>query len=339
MNLRTFFFITLSLLAVTVSISEPVMADILILKNGDRISGDIKKVWDAEVTIEPSYSDEFTVDLPAVDHIVSERDFEIELADGAKILGKLTGIDDDGNQLLTVNNESFAVPLASLYELDEPEKAFDWDGNIDLSATINRGNTDSSNGKLSAETTLKLSDHRHIGELTLSRETQSGISTQEKDQFVYQYNWLFRDPVFFASSFSFERDPIIELQQRIIGSAGLGRDLWNTPRKQLSVQLGVGGQTESIGTIRTESTVLTWSMRYRHDFLNSDLELYHNNSITHNLSGRTNTSYKTTTGMRFEITDLLYINFSIDYDYETEPVDTAKNEDIAILFGGGIEFD
>ncbi len=338
MNFRTSLFITLSLPVVFSLLGQTVYADILILNNGDRITGDIKRIWDAEITIEPSYSDEFTVDLPAVDHIESDRDFEIELADGMEVLGKLTGIDANGNQLLTIGDESLSVPLASLFALDEPEEAFDWDSNIDLLAAINRGNTDSSTGRLNAGTTLKLSDHRHIGEITFSREYQSGVSTQERDQFVYHYNWLFRGPLFFAYSLSYERDPIIELEQRIIVSAGLGRDLWNMPRKKLSVQLGVGRQTESIATIRTESSVLTWSMRYRHDFFGDDLELYHNNSITHNISGRTNTSYKTTTGVRLEITDLLYASFSIDYNYETDPVDTATNEDIAILLGGGIEF-
>lgn len=338
MNLRTFLYVALSFLAVTASFSEPVLADILVLKNGDRITGDIKKIWDAEITIEPTYADEFRVDLPAVHHIESDRDFEIELGDGAKVVATPTGADDDGNQILTVNNESFAVPLASLFELDEPEVDFEWDSNIDLSATVNKGNTDSSNGKLHAETTLKLSDHRHIGELTFSRERQNRELIKENDQFVYHYNWLFRDPLFLAASVDFQSDPIIELDQRIIASVGIGRDLWNRPRKLLSVQIGVGGQTESIGGNRTESTVATLGTRYRHDFFGDDLELYQNISITHNLSGRTNTSYKTTTGVRFEITDLLYANFSIDYNYETDPVEPAVSEDITVLLGGGIEF-
>ena len=37
-------------------------ADLLVLKNGDRITGDIKAIWDNEITIEPTYSDEFDVD-------------------------------------------------------------------------------------------------------------------------------------------------------------------------------------------------------------------------------------------------------------------------------------
>ncbi len=83
---------------------------------------------------------------------------------------------------------------------------------------------------------------------------------------------------------------------------------------------------------------MIWSLRYRQDFFKDNLELYHNHSITTNVSGRTNTSYKTTTGLRYDITDLLFANLSVDLDYESDPVDVAENEDVAVLAGVGLEF-
>lgn len=325
---------------------QTIYADVLVLKNGDRISGEIKKIWDNEITIEPSYSDEFKVDLPAVDHIESDREFDIELEDGREIVGQLGGADTDGKQLITAGEESFAVPLANLFELDEPEKTFNWESNIEFSAALNSGNTDSSNAKLKADTIVEIPGHRHLGEITFFKEEQIGVVTQEQDLFKYSYNWLFREPWFFSTNLSFERDPIIELDQRIIISAGIGLDIWNTPRKELSVQLGIGAQTETLGSpisvpvgpATSESSVGTWSMRYRQEFFSDDLELYHNNSITTNINGRTNISYKTTTGLRFEVTDLLYANLSVDFDYETDPVDAAEKEDVALLIGIGLEF-
>ena len=327
-------------------------ADVLVLKNGDRISGEIKRIWDNEITIEPEYSDEFKVDLPAVDHIESDRIFEIELEGGTEIVGQLGGADTDGKQLVIAGEESHAVPLASLFELDEPEKTFNWESNVEFSATLNSGNTDSFNAKLKADTIVAIPGHRHLGEITFFKEELIGDVTQEKDLFKYNYNWLFREPWFFSTKLSFERDPIIELDQRIIVSVGIGLDIWNRPRRELSVQLGIGGQTETIGSltsdpvgpVTSESSVATWSMRYRQEFFSDDLELYHNNSITTNINGRTNTSYKTTTGLRYEVTDLLYANMSVDFDYETDPVnavdavDPVKNEDIALLIGIGLEF-
>jgi putative salt-induced outer membrane protein YdiY len=319
-------------------IGQPAGADVLVLKNGDRITGEISRIWDKEITIEPEYSDEFTVDVPAVDHIESDRDFELEFLGGQKGLGKLAGVDSDGNQVVVLGDEQISVPLAELFELDEPDKPFDWESNVDLSAGLNSGNTDSSNSQLRGDILFSFPDHRHRGEITFQREELASVATQEKDLFKYTYNWLFRDPWFFAAMLSSERDPIIELHSRLTVSSGIGRDIWNTPRRTLSAQLGAGFQTEDIGLESTESTVLTWVLRYRQDFFSDDLELYHNHSITSNISGRTNTSYRTTTGLRFEITDLLYANISLDYDYETDPVDGVENEDTAILIGLGLEF-
>jgi len=137
---------------------------------------------------------------------------------------------------------------------------------------------------------------------------------------------------------SYERDPIMELDSRVIGSAGIGLDVWNTPRRALSVQIGAGMQTEEIAQQSEDSAVATWTLRYEQDFFHSDLDIFHNHYITHNLSGRTNTSYKTSTGLRYEITDLLYGNASVDFDYESDPPDGTENEDVTFVFGFGLEF-
>lgn len=313
--------------------------DILVLKNGDRITGEIKRIWDGEISIEPAYADEFEVDVPAVDHIISDREFEIELADGREFVATMSGEDASGNQVLDAAGESVSIQLAEFLEVDEPEDFYDWEVNADISAELNKGNTDSSNSKVRADAMFKHGDHRHRGEVTYFREELSGVVTKEQDIFVYSYNWLFNDPWFLAGNFSFERDPIIQLNKRVIASAGLGRDIWNTPGKGLSVSLGVGGQSEDIGMTADVSSVATWILRFRYDFFNGDLELFHNHGINKNIDGRTNTSYRTTTGLRYEITDLLYTTFTLDYDYETNPVPGVVSEDITTLFGFGAEFD
>lgn len=322
-------------------------ADLLVLKNGDRITGEIKRIWDNEVTIEPEYSDEFEVDLPVVAYIESDRDFEIDLQDGTSVVAKLRGAAADGDQVIESEVESLEVPLAQFFELDEPDDYYDWESHVDFSSNINKGNTDSMTTKLFADGLFKHGDHRHRGEVTFEQEELSGTKTKDRDLFLYDYNWLFNDPWFFTAQLTFERDPIIQLDSRIITSAGIGHDIWDTPRKSLSTKLSVGYQAEELfidqggQLIRqsSDSKVGIWNLRFRRDFLGDDMELFHNHSITANLSGRTNTSYDTSTGISYEITDLLYATASLDYDYETEPVDTAKNEDIAIVFGLGLEFE
>ncbi len=144
--------------------------------------------------------------------------------------------------------------------------------------------------------------------------------------------------MFLSASLSYEKDPIIELDKRLIASVGLGRDIWRTPRRSLNIQLGAGFQAETIGMESRNSSVAVWALRYRQDFFGDNLELYHNHSIIPTISGRRNVSVKTTTGLRYTITDLLYLNTSLDFNYETEPVDTIQSEDVALLIGVGAEF-
>lgn len=314
------------------------VADVLVLKNGDRITGTIKQIWDDEVAIEPEYSDEFNVDLDVVDHIESERNFELEFLDGRKVVATFPGANDDDQQLISVDQQPEPIALADILELDEPAKAFDWESHIDFSATLKSGNTDSSSTQLRADSKIEIPDHRHFIEYSDYREELDSVTTQDRQLIKYNYNWLYNDPWYFAANASYERDPIIELDSRFIVSGGLGRDIFNTPRLLLSIQLGLGAQSEELAGVRDENSVAVWSLRYRQEILQGDMEIFHNHSIVENLEGRDNTSYKTSTGLRYEITDLLYANLTLNYDYETDPVDGADNEDVALLIGLGAEF-
>lgn len=321
------------------------VADVLVLTNGDRITGEIKRIWDNEVTIEPEYADEFEVDLPMVDHIESDREFEIDFMDGTSVMAKFAGTTDDGTQVLSTPVETMEVSLGDLLELDEPEDYYDWESHVDLSSTINKGNTDTSNSRLRADGMFKHGDHRHRGEVTFYREEQNEITSQEQDRLTYNYNWLYSDPWFFNAGLNYERDPIVQLDRRVIVSAGIGHDIWNTPRKFLTAQLGLGFQNEDIANDSTDSTVAVWDLRFRHDFIGDDMEVFHNHTIRSNISGRTNTSFRTSTGVSYEITDLLYASVSLDFDYDTDPAEpadpaqTVENEDLALMFGLGLEFE
>jgi len=316
-------------------------ADLVVMQNGDRISGEIQRIWDKEVIIEPELDDDVnvTIDFENVAYIESEREFEVELADGREVIAKLIGPADDDQQLIEIDGVTQSIALADLYEVDEIDDYFDWESHIDFNAAINKGNTDSVNTKFFADTNLKLGDHRHIADLTLTKEEQNHETTKDQDLFRYNYNWLFDDPWFLGALLSAERDPIKDLDLRLILAALIGRDFLNTPDTILSGQLGMGYLTEEDTLGATDqSAVAIWQLRYRQDVFNDDLELFHDHSINVYVSGRNNTVIKTSTGARYEITDLLYANVSLDYDYESEPAVTAENDDFSLVVGLGVEF-
>jgi len=203
---------------------------------------------------------------------------------------------------------------------------------------VNRGNTDSETVRINANTNLKLGDHRHIGTPVVADESRDGLRTKDQKLLAYNYNWLFREAVFFAAQASYERDPIRSLDRRNIVGAGIGYDFWDDARRTFAMQGGLGYKTENIDNMSEDQTIAFWALRFSYDLKGGDLNLYHNHSLDTTLSGRRNSVVKSSTGIRFEITDLLYANLEVTYDYETHPAAGAEKEDVSVLAGIGLEF-
>lgn len=311
----------------------------IVMQNGDRITGEIKEIWDGELTIEPAYADEFSVDVAEIAHIESDRVFEVEFADGSEATVMPAGVDSGGGQVLVAEDgNTVVVDLSQVAELSEIDDYFDWDSRIDANSVVNRGNTDSETLRINANTNLKLGDHRHIGTLVVADETRDGSSTKDQKLLSYNYNWLFRDSLFFSAAASYERDPIRNLDRRNILGAGMGYDFWDDARRTFAMQGGLGYKSEVIDNMSEDQSIAFWAVRFSYDLRGGDLNFYHDHTLNTTLNGRRNSVIKTSTGIRFEITDLLYANLEATYDYETNPAAGAQKEDVSVLAGIGLEF-
>ena len=332
---RTVFSVLLVMIATTASAAT----DVIHLKNGDRITGEIDKIWDAEIYIEPDYADEFTVDVDAVAYIESDRDFDLEVSIKEDTTIKFVGQSPEGEQLIERDGQVVAVPLLSLEQVEEPEEYFDWEINADVSLNFERGNTDTDTNQLRGDAFFKFGDHRHFADAQFIRERTDNESTKKQDLIGYDYNWSFSRPWFMGLNASYERDPIKDLEHRYIAGINLGRDIWDSARRFWSIQAGPGIQIEERGDEEDEQAIAQYLMRITHKFFSSDMDAFHRQSVTYNLSGTDNTVFKSSTGFEWEFIDDAYWRISYDYDWESDPADDAVSTDQRFTFGVGIEFD
>src|SRR5262245_50409676 len=55
------------------SASGPALADVVVMQNGDRITGEVNRIWGNDLSVEPDYADEFVLELDKVSYIESDR--------------------------------------------------------------------------------------------------------------------------------------------------------------------------------------------------------------------------------------------------------------------------
>ena len=106
----------------------------------------------------------------------------------------------------------------------------------------------------------------------------------------------------------------------------------------MNIQLGPGYQTEEIDNVTETGKLIDWRLRYEQDIFTGDLELFHSHQLYQNLQGRENLVFISQTGVRYEITDDIYLNTQINYDYDSKPAKGTDGEDLTFLFGAGIKF-
>jgi putative salt-induced outer membrane protein YdiY len=314
------------------------MADRIVMKNGDVITGTVSRVTASEVFIKPGYAAEFAVSLADVDTLHMEKSLEVKLADEeSSPVSGVIALDDAGQQVLVVDGEARPIRLEEIAGAAAPAPHFEWNASVDFNATVNNGNSDSRNSLLFTKGGMRMGNHRHTGDLTIRREEANNISTVEQDLFNYSYNWLFADPWYAGASLILERDPIRELDHRYTPGLLLGRDIFDETNRFLTFSLGVGYTDEEIAGTSESGAVGLWNLRYTQKFFDG-MDFFHTQNFTRQLYGEDNTIFKTNTGFRFDIYDGLYASLSLRYDYETEPAAGASKDDSTLAMGVGYSF-
>jgi putative salt-induced outer membrane protein YdiY len=315
------------------------LADTLYMKNGDRITGTVNRVWDNELFIETAYADEFAVALEDVERIASSEEFEVELRDHSVVTGRFTQDPDLGMSLVTEAGTLPLPPMAIEELITAEEEEFDWEARSDFSYAANTGNTDTINFLWQAAGEMKIGDHRDRVNFSLDRNDQDGETTKEQYTFDYVHSWFFRDSWFATGGVGYERDPIRDLSYRITPGAGVGYQFFDDAYRSFEVAVAAVGVRERLGEEETNSLAPRWSLRYRREILDGDLEFFHNHTLSSYVSGRDNNLVSTATGFRWDIWRDIYLNVQFDWHWESDPAAGRENEDIAYRLGFGVELD
>ena len=178
-----------------------VQADVVYMLNGDRITGEITQIWRDSLTIEPSYSGEFEIDIEDIASFETENTFDIEFNEDQAGDFTVARSQNDGEVILQSELEEIPVTLVDLRRLDELEEFFEWDARVDLNQSLSRGTNNSFLLNLNSELELRWGDHRTITNLSTIREELDDETIKEQDRFNLSYNYLFTDSWFLAANF------------------------------------------------------------------------------------------------------------------------------------------
>lgn len=129
-----------------VSTTLGVQADVLHLKNGDRLSGEVDSIVGGKVVLKTEFAGTLTVKQDAIAHLESDKTFELRRNGSDSIKGQFAVTDNaqefrvEGGGLETIDLAGIAS--ARQNNLGLRDLGSDWANRFDAGVSISTGNTD-----------------------------------------------------------------------------------------------------------------------------------------------------------------------------------------------------
>ena len=230
-------------LGVALLLSVPAAAertDVLILKNGDHITGEIKKLQRGTLEFKTERMGTLNVEWPAVARLTSSIDFEVVLDDGRKFYGTLAPDAEEG--LLDVAGAAMeTAPLPSVVEITPFEKSFlsQVNGSLSVGYSFAQSNTTSS---WNAAANARYRTRNYLTTVSYSSllNAQEGSATTTRNNLGLTFSRFLGSSWFAMGLAQFLQSSELGVDLRSTAGGALGNSIIRTNRAVLAPFAGIG---------------------------------------------------------------------------------------------------
>ena len=227
--------------------------DAVVLKNGDRLKGEVKSLNQGQLKFKTDTMSTVYIKWDRVAQVTAPETFEVETTDGTRFIGSLFAA-GPGKMGVDIGLQKVTVPLMDVVRIALLKRAF-WDridGSVDLGASYAKS-SGIGQGSLSADVTAL----RPSFEVETSFDTTVTVQPNEpissRTTLNGTYVRLLKNRWFVPGSVKFERNTDIGLKLRASAAGGFGRYFLQTNRSRFGAaaalavtrEVPVDGETTS----------------------------------------------------------------------------------------------
>ena len=304
--------------------------DVVILHNGDHITGEVKKLDYGKLEYKTDDMDNIYIEWEKIHHITSVNRFEIVDTNGIRRWGSIGRTDTPQEFVVITSVGADTLGLLGVVRLTRIKETF-WrrlKGSISIGFSYTRATE-------TAEATLG-GDTRYRAEKYGGRITYNAYLTDQAEERTSRYNFGFNLDRFLkrrwtvGGAFGVEHNEELGLDRRTSLAAVGSRIVVETNRTVVTLSLGLSGTQENF--IGSDST--TYNLELPMEFSYSRFQ-FHNPESNIQLSGSVYPSLTTegryrasiTTDISHEIYTDLFFAVSFYYDYDNKPPRDAARDD------------
>ena len=320
--------------------------DIVVLTNGDHITGEIKGLSRGELTFKASYmAESVRLDWARVERLESKDQYQIVLTNGEihtdslQLVANNSGIE---NFLIGTKQASLKVNQLDVIRIAPIEKSFlsQLTGAVDLGLSYSSGNHQY-DVDLVANATYIRGRNSMSGRVDSLFSGQTNGSSSARNQWTFNYQRQVSPKWYVGGLFDALRSDQQSLDRRVTIGGLVGRKLVQTETTRISLFGGLAASREKYSTALSQprdTNADTFAgvdlLRYRFKTTSISSRF----TIFPSLTTPGRTRMQTTSDVSFEIAHNLYWGFHLYENYDSKPPVRADKNDLGVSTSIGWKF-
>lgn len=317
-----------------------VYAGMIVLSNGDRISGDILKMEKGKVTIQSEALGKISINNKFIKTLETDTDIEVHTEYSETLVGKVE-MDDSGTINVLEQDgsllESFQIQdIKVLGKLPDP---VNWEIRVNAGVSGSEGNSELFNMNFGSFLKRRSEKSRSTFDAQYIYENDNGDKSKDEWYADFKYDYFLSKKIYGFSTVRAQRDDIAQLDLRLSLSPGIGYQWTESNELNFSTEIGPAYLYENFSNGDGENNELTGRLAYFFDkLLFERIGVYHNTKFFPKVTDPTDLYLTTSAGVRTEITDSLFTEAKVTLEHDTTPAEDAKDTDLYYTLGLGLNF-
>ena len=340
-------------LCVILLASSIVFADQVVLKNGDRLTGNIVKSDGKNLVLKSEFAGEVTIQWDAVQGLTSAGDLHLDLKNGQKIVGQVSTTD---GQLVVATkaqgNVSAPVDSVAIIRNTNEQLAYDkslhpglregWAGGTTVGFALTRGNSQTKNLSLAFDGARKTLNDKlavYANTVNATNDAPGAVPTVTANaiQGGIRYDHDLSKRLFAFGSADFQEDSLQSLNLRSIYGAGLGYHAIQSEQTTLDLLAGANYTRENYDAFTRNFAAATIGEEFLHK-LQASTTLTQSLYFYPNLSDAGDYRWKFNFGTVTKISKWLGWQNAFGDIYVSNPPAGKKKNDILFTTGLNVSF-
>ncbi len=314
-------------------------ADVIVMTNGDKLTGRLDSIGDGVAKLETTYAGTLSLDLNQIQALRTRTPFLVRLASGVT---EGFFINEQGQQVQTPDR-TVGIKLADIRSATPSlngatEGSRQWGARLDLALSLADGNTTAEASNVLLEADYAVGSQEHSVTALIAKEEGEGLVTKDQLDIDYGYRRFISERWYGAANAGYFQDTLKDIDSRITLGAGVGVQLIDSPRETLASDLSLSAVQEDIDGSSTTKPAMRLGVDYQRFFQAKTIEVFSRQSVLQLLEGKKSQVISSSTGIRYAFNSRIDTAFRVDVAYESDPPADNKKTDTTYSLGVGLKF-